>query len=271
MVEGETLLSQQLAQKVAVITGGTSGIGEATAECFVAEGAQVVICGRSIDKGEALAERLGEHCRFIQADVTQEADIERTLVFALEQFGGLDILFNNAGGPTRGLVDSVEADAILYATELLFSSAALGMKHAIPLLRARGGAIINNSSIAAIRDNQGDLIYSAIKAALTHYMRLASVRLGPENIRVNCISPGAIATPIFWGGSARANTLSAEENDQKMAKLQANLAKATPLTRSGIAHDIAQGALYLASDAGGFVNGHDLVIDGGRINMFNES
>ena len=113
MVEGETLLSQQLAQKVAVITGGTSGIGEATAECFVAEGAQVVICGRSIDKGEALAERLGEHCRFIQADVTQEADIERTLVFALEQFGGLDILFNNAGGPTRGLVDSVEADAIL--------------------------------------------------------------------------------------------------------------------------------------------------------------
>ncbi|MDB2706941.1 SDR family NAD(P)-dependent oxidoreductase [Pseudomonadales bacterium] len=119
-------MSQQLAQKVAVITGGTSGIGEATAECFVAEGAQVVICGRSIDKGEALAERLGEHCRFIQADVTQEADIERTLAFALEQFGGLDILFNNAGGPTRGLVDSVEADAILYATELLFSSAALG-------------------------------------------------------------------------------------------------------------------------------------------------
>ena len=170
------------------------------------------------------------------------------------------------------MVDSVEAEAIIYATELLFSSAVLGMKHAIPLLRARGGGvIINNSSIAAIRDNQGDLIYSAIKAALTHYTRLASVRLGPENIRVNCISPGAIATPIFWGGSARANTLTPEENDQKMAKLQANLAKATPLKRSGIADDIAQGALYLASDAGGFVNGHDLVIDGGRINLFNES
>ena len=265
-------MSQPLAEKVAVITGGTSGIGEATAARFVEAGAQVVICGRSEDKGEALAKRLGERCRFIRADVTQEADIERTLAFAVAQFGGLDILFNNAGGPTRGMVDSVEAEAIIYATELLFSSAVLGMKHAIPLLRARGGgAIINNSSIAAIRDNQGDLIYSAVKAALTHYTRLASVRLGPENIRVNCISPGAIATPIFWGGSARANTLTAEENDQKMIKLQANLAKATPLKRSGIADDIAQGALYLASDAGGFVNGHDLVIDGGRINLFNES
>ena len=222
-------MSQPLAEKVAVITGGTSGIGEATAARFVEAGAQVVICGRSEDKGEALAKRLGERCRFIRADVTQEADIERTLAFD-------------------------------------------GMLHAIPLLRARGGGvIINNSSIAAIRDNQGDLIYSAIKAALTHYTRLASVRLGPENIRVNCISPGAIATPIFWGGSARANTLTPEENDQKMAKLQANLAKATPLKRSGIADDIAQGALYLASDAGGFVNGHDLVIDGGRINLFNES
>ena len=131
--------------------------------------------------------------------------------------------------------------------------------------------IINNSSVAAIRDNQGDLIYSAVKAALTHYSKLSAVRLGPENIRVNTISPGAIATPIFWGGSARANTLSDEENDKKMAKLEANLAKATPLSRSGDAADIAQGALYLASADGSFVNGHDLVIDGGRVNMFHEA
>ena len=95
--------------------------------------------------------------------------------------------------------------------------------------------------------------------------------MGPENIRVNTISPGAIATPIFWGGSARANMLSDGENEQKMAKLKANLAKATPLNRSGVAADIAKGALYLASAEGSFVNGHDLVIDGGRINLFHEA
>jgi NAD(P)-dependent dehydrogenase (short-subunit alcohol dehydrogenase family) len=261
----------RLEEKVAVITGGTSGIGEATAELFVAEGARVVICGRSVDKGQAVAARLGENCRFMTADITQEADIKRTIEATVSEFGQLDILFNNAGGPTHGLVDAVEEEAIIYATRLLFSSAALAMKHAIPFMRQiGGGAIINNSSVAALRDSQGDLVYSAVKAALTHYSKLAGVRLGPEGIRVNCISPGAIATPIFWGGSARANTLSAEENDQKMQKLQANLAKATPLKFSGLAMDIAQGALYLASEEGRFINCHDLVIDGGRTSMFNE-
>ena len=265
-------MGQRLDNKVAVITGGTSGIGEATAALFVAEGAQVVICGRSEEKGQRLASTLGDRCRFVAADVLVEADIERTLNVAVETFGGLDILFNNAGGPTHGLVDGVEREATVYATDLLFASAALGMKHAIPHFRQRGGGvIINNSSVAAIRDNQGDLIYSAVKAALTHYSKLTAVRLGPENIRVNTISPGAIATPIFWGGSARANTLSDEENDKKMAKLQSNLAKATPLKRSGVAADIAQGALYLASAEGSFVNGHDLVIDGGRVNLFHEA
>ena len=264
-------MGQRLAGKVALITGGTSGIGEASAEVFVAEGAKVIICGRSEDKGQSLATRLGDHCQFIAADVLQESDIAGAVAFTVDTFGGLDILFNNAGGPTQGQVDSVEAAAIEYAMQLLFSSAALGMKHAIPHLRARGGgAIINNSSVAAIRDNRVDLIYSAVKAALTHYTKLSSVRLGPDGIRVNCISPGAIATPIFWGGSARANTLSDEQNAQKMAKLQANLAAATPLKQSGLAQDIAYGALYLASDEGRFVNGHDLVIDGGRVNFFHE-
>ena len=155
--------------------------------------------------------------------------------------------------------------------QLLFSSAVLGIKHAIPHLEQRGGgAIINNSSVAAIRDSQGDLLYSAAKAALTHYTRLTGVRLGPKGIRVNCISPGAIATPIFWGGSARANTLTEEENAKKMQKLQNNLARATPLLKTGLANDIAEGALYLASEEGRFVNSHDLVIDGGRTSMFNE-
>lgn len=99
---------------------------------------------------------------------------------------------------------------------------------------------------------------------------MAGVELGPHKIRVNAISPGAIATPIFWGGSARANTLPDEENERKMTKLQGNLARATPIPRSGLAMDIAEAALFLASDAGSYVNCHDLVVDGGRTSLFFE-
>ena len=99
---------------------------------------------------------------------------------------------------------------------------------------------------------------------------MSGVELGPDNIRVNSISPGAIATPIFWGGSQRANTLSDQENKDKLRKLKGNLAKAVPLKRSGLAIDIAEGALYLASEAGSFVTCQDLVVDGGRTAMFNE-
>lgn len=257
--------------KVAVITGGTSGIGEATAELFVAEGAKVVISGRSTEKGQAIADRLGDNCRMITADIMSEADIRKTIDHAVEQFGGLDILFNNAGGPTKGEVLDVEAEDIHYAMDLLFTSAVLGIKHAVPHLEAGGGgSIINNTSIAAIRDAQGNLIYSAVKAALTHYTKLAGTRLGPKGIRTNCISPGAIATPIFYGGSQRANTLSDEENARKMEKMAKNLAHATPLQKTGWPQDIAMGALYLASDDSRFVTSHDLVIDGGRTSMFHE-
>ena len=121
---------------------------------------------------------------------------------------------------------------------------------------------------AALRYAQGSYLYSAIKAAVTHYTKLAGVELGAHGIRVNAISPGAIATPIFWGGSARANSLSDEDNARKMEKLKANLARATPIPRAGLADDIAEAALFLASDAGSFVNCHDLVVDGGRTSMF---
>lgn len=263
-------MGDRLKNKVAVITGGTSGIGEATVELFVNEGAKVVFCGRSEEKGQALADRVGENAVYVKADVLAEADIKETIDTAVERFGGLDILFNNAGGPTSGPITEVTDEAIQYACQLLLSSAILGVKHAVPHMEKRGGgSIINNSSIAAIRDAQGDLLYSAMKAGLTHYTRLAGVRLGPLGIRVNAISPGSIATPIFWGGSARANTLPDEENARKMKKLQGNLAKATPLPSSGLAVDIANGALYLASDEGRYVNCHDLVIDGGRSNIFN--
>ena len=261
----------QLQGKVAVITGGTSGIGEATAELFVAQGAQVVLTGRSEEKGQFLASRLGQSAIYVAADVTKEEDIKLAIDQAIERFGRLDVLFNNAGGPTAGNLDAITREEINYGVDLLLTSTILGIRYAIePMKIAGGGSIINNSSIAGLRYRQGNGLYSALKAAVTHYTRLAGVELGPHGIRVNAISPGAIATPIFWGGSGRANTLSDEDNARKMEKLKGNLAKATPIPRSGIAEDIANAALFLASDAGSYINSHDLVVDGGRTAMFNE-
>lgn len=262
---------KRLKDKVAVISGGTSGIGAATAEVFAAEGCRVVITGRSQEKGRALAEELGGNVVFTKADVMKEADIKAMLDFAVETFGKLDILFNNAGVGTRDKLEEITREDFANSLQLLLGSVVLGIKHAIGHMKANGGGvIINNSSIAALRYGQGGHIYAAAKAGVTHYTKLAGVELGAYNIRVNSISPGAVATPIFWGGSQRANTLSDEENEKKMEKLKANLAKATPMPHAGLARDIAYGALYLASDEARHVNCHDLVIDGGRTAMFNE-
>lgn len=261
----------RLENRVAVISGGTSGIGAATAELFANEGAHVVITGRSREKGEALANELGDRVAYVHTDVMLEEDIRESIESTYERFGRLDVLFNNAGGPTVGEVGNITNEQIDYGVKLLLSSAMLSTRFAVePMKASGGGSIINNSSIAGIRYRQGNMLYSVLKAALSHYTRMAGVELGPFNIRVNTISPGAIATPIFWGGSARANTLPDDENARKMAKLQRNLARATPTPRSGLANDIAEAALFLASDMGSYVNCHDLVVDGGRTAMFFE-
>ena len=264
-------MSDRLKGKVALITGGTSGIGAATAELFIKEGATVVITGRSVEKGQALATALGERASYFEADITQEHAIRESIEQTAGTYGRLDVLFNNAGGPVGAPLDQLSQEHIDYGVKLLLSSAILGTKYAVePMTASGGGCIINNSSIAGLRYRQGDLLYSALKAALTHYTRMAGIELGEHNIRVNSISPGAIATPIFWGGSARANTLSDEENERKMNKLQQSLARSVPLQKTGVADDIAEAALYLASDAGRFVTCHDLVVDGGRTSMFHE-
>ena len=264
-------MTNRLENKVALITGGTSGIGAETARLFVNEGAKVIISGRSQEKGEILSSELGGNSKYILSDVTKEEDIENSIKETLEEFGKLDILFNNAGGPVGAGIEKVTQKDIDYGVHLLLASVILGTKFAIePMRKNGGGCIINNSSIAGIRYRQGDPLYAALKAGVTHYTRMSGVELGPDNIRVNSISPGAIATPIFWGGSQRANTLSDEENEKKLEKLKGNLAKAVPLNRSGLALDIAEAALYLASDAGSFVSCQDIVVDGGRTAMFNE-
>jgi NAD(P)-dependent dehydrogenase (short-subunit alcohol dehydrogenase family) len=267
--------SARLQDKVAIITGATSGIGEATARVFAAHGAQLVIAGRSQERGEALAQELkalyGDRFMFHAVNVIHEQEVGALVDATVDRFGRLDCLFNNAGAGERSSVESVTEEEFDRVMRLLVGSAVFGMKHAARVMKTSGGgSIINNASIAAHRINQGGYLYSGAKAAVSHLTRLAGVELGPWNIRVNAISPGAIATPIFWGGSTRAQSLSDSENAQKMAKLQSNLASATPTPRSGLADDIAYAALFLASDEGSYINCHDLVVDGGRVSMFNE-
>jgi NAD(P)-dependent dehydrogenase (short-subunit alcohol dehydrogenase family) len=153
-----------------------------------------------------------------------------------------------------------------HAMNLLLGSVLFGVRYAAPIMKEQGGgSIISNASIAGLRSHMGGYLYSIAKAAVAHSARIAAVQLGVHNIRVNTISPGSIATPIFLGGSDIAAGLDADKTAAKMAKLEGNLARANPLHTSGFPKDIAMGALYLASDDSRFVTGHDLVIDGGMV------
>src|SRR3712207_451610 len=142
----------RLEGKVALITGGTSGIGEATVELFVAEGAHVMIAGRNVEKGAEMVRRLGPNTRFVACDVTREQDIKSAIEETASAFGRLDCLFNNAGGPTRGEAATVSHDDFQYAMDLLLGSVVFGIRYAAPIMQRQGrGAIINNSSVAALR------------------------------------------------------------------------------------------------------------------------
>lgn len=264
-------MTGRLEGSVAIITGATSGIGEATARRFVAEGARVVVVGRSEERGNALVDELGASSVFARCDVLDEDDLAAVVDLAVDRWGRLDCLFNNAGGPTPGDVRTATPEQLDDAMRLLVYSVVLGTKHAVRVMEpAGGGAIINNSSVAAHRSGQGNLLYSIAKAAVTHHTRLAAVELGPVGIRVNAISPGAIATPIFYGGSHAADELVDEHRHRRDARLREALEAATPTPRVGLPDDIAAAAVYLASDEAGFVTGQDLVVDGGRIWSFNE-
>eukprot|EP00928_Gymnodinium_smaydae_P043952 TRINITY_DN29359_c0_g1_i1.p1 TRINITY_DN29359_c0_g1~~TRINITY_DN29359_c0_g1_i1.p1 ORF type:complete len:333 (-),score=80.00 TRINITY_DN29359_c0_g1_i1:355-1353(-) len=256
--------------KVCIITGGTSGIGRETVELFVREGARVVFCGRGQKAGEAIAAGCGERCVFVQADVNEEKDIKAVVDTAVEKWGKLDVLFNNAGGGTGGSVATVTKDDIRKAFSLNFDSAVLMLKYAVPhLKKQQTSSVIGNSSVAAKKAGFGDPLYSAAKAAMDGYTRVAAMELAKHGVRVNTISPGATATPIFWGGSPgskRGQTLTEADNAAKQKKVEANILRnVTPLRvgRSGTGYDIATAALFLASDEAIWITGQDLLVDGG--------
>lgn len=247
--------------KVAVITGATSGIGLRTAEMFVSEGARVVVAGRRVAEGEALAKRLGSNCQFRRTDVTIETDMRDLIGEAIAKFGRIDCLFNNAGGPAQtGGIEGLEAERFDAAMATLVRSVMLGMKHAAPHMRRQGsGSIINNGSIAGrLAGFSTSVVYSTAKAAVIHLTKCVAMELGEAGIRVNSISPGLIATGIF-GKAVGLTTEAAEKTPAMMREIYKT---AQPIPRAGLSDDIAHAAVFLASDESTFINGHDLVIDG---------
>jgi NAD(P)-dependent dehydrogenase (short-subunit alcohol dehydrogenase family) len=247
--------------KVAVITGATSGIGLRSAEIFVAEGAKIVIAGRREPEGEALARKLGPACLFRRTDVTVESEMQALIGTAVGKFGRIDCLFNNAGGPAQtGGIEGLDVARFDDAMATLLRSVMLGMKHAAPHMRRQGsGSIINNGSIAGrLAGFSSSMVYSAAKAAVIHLTKCVAMELGEAGIRVNSISPGAIATGIF----GKALGLPVEAAEKTSAVMRDVYKTIQPIPRAGLPEDIAHAAVFLASDESTFINGHDLVVDG---------
>lgn len=249
--------------KVAVITGGSSGIGNASVRLFVEEGAQVVFGDIQDELGEALAKELGPNAIYLHANVRNESEIKALIDLAIEKFGRLDCMFNNAGFPcVGGPIDETPTDGFDVSMEIQFRSVFLGMKHAAPIMKKQGsGSIISTASVAGLRTGMGSHVYSAAKAAIIHLTRTVSMELGEFNIRVNCICPGGIATAIFGKGLG----FDQEKAERFKAFAGVFLSELQPIRRVGQPDDIAKAAVWLASDDSTFVNGHPLVVDGGLI------
>jgi NAD(P)-dependent dehydrogenase (short-subunit alcohol dehydrogenase family) len=254
-------MSQRLQGKVAVVTGAASGIGEATVELFVAEGAQVLAADKNAEAGAALAARLGPAVHFMPCDVTDCAQLQAAIDGAAAHFGGLDILFSNAGaGGTAAGVEAFDPASWDHTQALLLRSVAAGAAYAVPHMRQRGGgAIINTSSVSALQAGYAPLCYSVAKAGVLHYTMVAAAELSAHRIRINAIVPGFIATRIF-GGLMQLDHAKAGELAAQIAERSGT---ANPIGRSGLPRDIAEAALFLASDAAGFITGTHLTVDGG--------
>jgi NAD(P)-dependent dehydrogenase (short-subunit alcohol dehydrogenase family) len=253
----------RLAGKVALVTGGASGIGEATVRLFVQEGAAVTLADIQDERGRALAAELGPRAAYVHADVSRETDVAGAIAATVTRFGRLDCLFNNAGyAGVNGAIEEIAVAGFDETVGVLLRGVFLGMKHAAPVMKRQGGgAIISTASVAGLRTGLGPHVYSAAKAAVIHLTRSVAMELGESGIRVNCICPGGIATPIF----GKAFGLPPERAEEIVPLMKGALEQMQPIRRAGAPEDIAQAALWLASDEAGFVNGHALVVDGGLI------
>jgi NAD(P)-dependent dehydrogenase (short-subunit alcohol dehydrogenase family) len=249
--------------KIAIVTGGTSGIGEGIAKAFVSEGAKVVIVGRREEEGRALENSIG--VRFVRADVANESDVKAMVDQTLEWFGRLDCLVNNAGIPSPMIsITEIDVATIDHVLAVNVRGVVLGIKHAARVMLPAGtGSIINIGSVAGLRGGISAHIYSASKGAVQALTRSAAAELGEKAIRVNCISPGAIVTGIFGKNAG----LEGSKADQVTGVMKERFATIQPIPRAGLPDDIAQMAVFLASDGSGFLNGQDIVIDGGMTSI----
>jgi len=250
--------------KIAIITGGTSGIGERIAEVFVAEGANVIVAARRQEEGAALEKRLG--IAFARTDVSIEAEVRATIDQTVQRFGRIDCLVNNAGIASTPIsitdIDSGHFDQIMAVN---VRGVFLGIKHVAPVMIAQGsGSIINISSGAGLLGG-GPHAYAASKAAVHSLTRTAAAELGEKGIRVNSISPGPVMTGIFAKAAGVAGPAAERAVEDAVAEIFATI---SPIPRAATTEDIARGCVYLASDGSSFVNGHDLVIDGGATSIW---
>src|SRR5579872_2333584 len=248
----------QLEGKVAVITGAASGMGAAAAVLFSREGAHVVLADLNGPGGEATAQsasEAGKRCVFQRTDVSSEADIQALVGRALSEFGRLDVMFNNAGiAGAIGPLEGVSVDDWDRTQAVCLRGVFLGIKHSIAPMRAQGGgAIVSTASIAGIDGFVNLHAYCAAKAGVVNLTRSASIEFAADMIRINCIAPGGISTPILALGGGPFNK---QATDAMLANFQ-------PLPIAGQPEDIAEAALFLASDAARFITGHCLVVDGG--------
>jgi len=249
--------------KVAIVTGATSGIGERIAEVFVAEGARVVGAGRREVEGQALQARCGPALSFIRTDVADEASVEAMVAHAVSRFGRLDCLVNNAGsGSPMVSISEVAAEHFTSVFDTNVRGAMFGMKHAAPVMRAqRSGSIITIASASALRAGLSGHIYSASKAAVIQLSRNVAAEISHDGVRVNTISPGGIVTGIF----AKSAGLEGAQADRVLGSISDLFATVQEIPRAGITDDIAQAAVFLASDAASFITGQDFVVDGGLV------
>jgi NAD(P)-dependent dehydrogenase (short-subunit alcohol dehydrogenase family) len=243
--------------KVAVITGAASGIGRATAVRFAGEGAAVVVADLNVEGGEAAVRECKENggrAVFQKANVESESDIKALVDRAVKEFGGLDIIFNNAGlGGAVGTIEEISSENWDRTMAILLRAVYLGMKYSVPEMRKRGGgSIISTASVAGLRGGAGPHAYSAAKAAVINLTRSVALEVGKDKIRVNCICPGGINTPLIYGRVPGGEPVAA----QFLSQIQA-------IPRAGRPDDIAGMALYLASDDAEWVTGQAMVVDGG--------
>ena len=254
--------------KITIVTGATSGIGRRTVEIFVAEGAKVLATGRRAELGQSLEASLGkDNCLFFKADATSEAEVTAMFEACLGKWGRLDCLFNNAGGPAPvGGIETIPVEGFDAAMATLVRSVMLGMKHVAPVMtKQRAGSIINNGSIAGhLAGYSSSMVYGAAKAAVNHLTRCVAMELGESSVRVNSVSPGAITTGIL-AKALGMDSAKADASAKVAEQIGQFYAKAQPIPRAGIPDDIAQCVLWLASDRSTFVNGIDIVVDGGLI------